>query len=77
MSIMDTAAYWIEYVIRNGPDSLKSPAVDMPWWKLNMIDVFAFLISCLALGVYLLTALSQLVLRRLCKKASHQEKKLK
>ena len=77
MSIMDTAAYWIEYVIRNGPDSLKSPAVDMPWWKLNMIDVFAFLISCLALGVYFLTALSKLVLRRFCNKSSHQKKKLK
>ena len=77
MSIMDTAAYWIEYVIRNGPDSLKSPAVDMPWWKLNMVDVFAFLTSCLALGVYFLTALLKFALRRLYKQASHQKKKLK
>lgn len=30
MSAIDTAIYWIEYVIRNGPQSLRSHAVDLP-----------------------------------------------
>ncbi|KAG7207216.1 hypothetical protein KM043_008894 [Ampulex compressa] len=46
MSPMDTAVFWIEYVIRNGPDSLRSPAIDMPWWQLHLIDVYAFLTAC-------------------------------
>ena len=75
MRPLDTAVYWIEYVIRNGPDSLRSPVVDMPWWKLHLIDVFAFLTSCLALAVYLLIALTKLLLKGLHKGVIEREKK--
>ncbi|XP_078046804.1 UDP-glucosyltransferase 2 [Augochlora pura] len=57
MSAIDPATYWIEYVIRNGPDSLRSAAAGMPWWKLNLIDVFAVIISCL-LAVVAATAIA-------------------
>ena len=45
MPPLDTAVYWIEYVLRNGPDSLKISAVKLPWWKLHLLDVFVFLFA--------------------------------
>ncbi|KAK9306718.1 hypothetical protein QLX08_002635 [Tetragonisca angustula] len=65
MNGLDTAIYWTEYVIRNGPDSLKSPAVDMPWWKLNLIDVFVFLIAFFVLVLYFLLVTVKFVLKNL------------
>ena len=44
MSPMDTANFWIEYVIRNGGDVLKSPALSLPAWKLALLDVYCFII---------------------------------
>lgn len=43
MKAMDTAIYYLEYVIRNGPNSLRSPAVDMPRWQQDLLDIYAFL----------------------------------
>ncbi|XP_017795599.1 PREDICTED: UDP-glucuronosyltransferase 2C1-like [Habropoda laboriosa] len=77
LSAMDTASFWIEYVIRNGPDSLKSPAAILPWWKLNLIDVFAFLIACLILVLYVLVAVSRFLLKNLYNNNARTEKKLK
>ncbi|XP_033210444.1 2-hydroxyacylsphingosine 1-beta-galactosyltransferase-like isoform X2 [Belonocnema kinseyi] len=39
MSPLKTAIFWIEYVIRNGPDSLKSPALNLFWWQQELLDV--------------------------------------
>lgn len=33
---LNTAIYWIEYAIRNGPDTLKSFAIDTLWWQLKL-----------------------------------------
>ncbi|KOX67540.1 UDP-glucuronosyltransferase 1-6 [Melipona quadrifasciata] len=65
MNSLDTAIYWTEYVIRNGPDSLKSPAVDMPWWKLHLIDVFVFLIASFVLALYFLFVAVKFTLKNL------------
>ncbi|XP_043264520.1 UDP-glucosyltransferase 2-like [Colletes gigas] len=65
LSPMDTATYWIEYVIRNGVEPLRSPAMDLPWWKLHLLDVLAFLALCSSLGVYLLIVLLKIVLKKL------------
>ncbi|VVC24237.1 UDP-glucuronosyl/UDP-glucosyltransferase [Cinara cedri] len=40
ISAMDTACYWIEYIIRNGGDALRSPAVDLSWWQVALLDVY-------------------------------------
>ncbi|KAG7207215.1 hypothetical protein KM043_008893 [Ampulex compressa] len=63
MSAMATAIYSIEYVVRNGPDALKSPAVDMPWWQKDLLDVYAFLVLCLLAACLLLLFLLKLLLR--------------
>ncbi|CAD1470738.1 unnamed protein product [Heterotrigona itama] len=74
MNGLDTAIYWTEYVIRNGPDSLKSPAVDMPWWKLNLIDVFVFLIASFVLVIYLLFVTVKFILKNLYTLKDRQNK---
>ncbi|KAG8034237.1 hypothetical protein G9C98_001321 [Cotesia typhae] len=43
MSPLDTAIYWIEYVIRHGKTALRSPAVNMYWWQVALVDVYVFL----------------------------------
>ncbi|XP_014236324.1 UDP-glucuronosyltransferase 2B15-like [Trichogramma pretiosum] len=39
-SPLSTAIYWIEYVIRNGKNSLRSPAMDLKWWQISLLDIF-------------------------------------
>ncbi|KAL0123310.1 hypothetical protein PUN28_005685 [Cardiocondyla obscurior] len=46
LNAIDTATYWIEYVIKYGEDSLRSPAMDMFWWQLSLVDVIGFLLLC-------------------------------
>lgn len=78
MTAMDTAAYAIEYVIRNGPDSLRSPAADLPCWKLQLLDVFALLITSSVITGYLLITLGKLARRKFLRALyTSREKKLK
>ncbi|XP_033219246.1 UDP-glucuronosyltransferase 2B31-like isoform X1 [Belonocnema kinseyi] len=53
MSAMRTAIFWIEYVIRNGENSLRSPAVDLYWFQIELLDVYGFLIFTFAIFIYL------------------------
>ncbi|XP_030763810.1 UDP-glucuronosyltransferase 2B33-like [Sitophilus oryzae] len=50
---LEKAIWWIEYVIRHkGAKHLRSTAVDLPWWKYLMLDIFAF-ISAIFLAIVL------------------------
>ena len=51
---MDTAIYWIEYVIRNGGKPLRSLAADLYWWQNELLDVYAFLLFCLILVFFII-----------------------
>ncbi|CAD1470739.1 unnamed protein product, partial [Heterotrigona itama] len=44
LSAEDTAVYWIEYIVRHGADALRSPAMNLTWWQIEMLDVYAFLL---------------------------------
>ncbi|XP_023940209.2 UDP-glycosyltransferase UGT5 [Bicyclus anynana] len=45
MSPMDTAMFWLEYVIRNkGAEYMKNPARNMSWFAYTMVDVYAFIL---------------------------------
>ncbi|KAK0072674.1 hypothetical protein PV326_014217, partial [Microctonus aethiopoides] len=37
-SPMDEACYWVEYVIRYGKKALRSPAIDLSWWQIELLD---------------------------------------
>ncbi|XP_045120213.1 UDP-glycosyltransferase UGT5-like [Portunus trituberculatus] len=58
MSPGDWATYWIEYVLRHqGAHHLRSPVVDIPWYQLYNVDVWALLVvvtlTSLVLGSWL------------------------
>ncbi|XP_076243342.1 uncharacterized protein LOC143184768 [Calliopsis andreniformis] len=54
LSALDTAIYWTEYIVRHGADALRSPAMDLRWWQIELLDVLAFLLLASVLAVYLL-----------------------
>ena len=58
MSAIDTAIYWIEYVSRNG-FILQSPAMYLTWWQQNLLDVYAFILACVAVVFYIAVLLIQ------------------
>lgn len=40
-----TAAFWINHVIENGADHLKSHALKLPWYQFWMVDIFVFFLA--------------------------------
>ncbi|XP_058806793.1 UDP-glycosyltransferase UGT5-like isoform X2 [Phymastichus coffea] len=71
-SAMDTAAFWIEFVIRNGKDSLRSPAMDLTWWQLALLDVHAIAIA----GILTTVHITILILKTFVRLIYLQKKKL-
>ncbi|XP_033229035.1 UDP-glucuronosyltransferase 2B15-like [Belonocnema kinseyi] len=64
MSPTDTATFWVEYVMRNGGDSLRSPAVNLYWWEVALLDVYGFILfSCITL-IYLIILTSKVIVGR-------------
>nr|XP_018906826.1 PREDICTED: UDP-glucuronosyltransferase 2B1-like [Bemisia tabaci]XP_018906827.1 PREDICTED: UDP-glucuronosyltransferase 2B1-like [Bemisia tabaci] len=64
MSPMDTAAYWVEYVIRNkGARNLRSAAVDMPFYQYLLLDVILFYTVSVIFSLYLISCLLNCVCR--------------
>lgn len=43
MSPKDTAVFWTEYVIRHG-NVLRSPAADLKWYQVQLLDVYGFIL---------------------------------
>ncbi|RZB40719.1 UDP-glucuronosyltransferase-like, partial [Asbolus verrucosus] len=53
VSPMETALYWIEYVIKHkGAPHLRVAALDLPWYKYLLLDVISFVRSARILGIY-------------------------
>ncbi|XP_068164228.1 UDP glucuronosyltransferase 5 family, polypeptide G1 [Antennarius striatus] len=60
---IDTAIFWIEYVIRHkGADHLKSAGFNLPWYTYTCLDVAVFIVALIAAFVWV----SVLVCRILC-----------
>lgn len=72
---LDTAVYWVEYVLRHkGAYHLRSAALDLTWYQYLLLDVLAFL-GAIALMAAVVTCL---VLRKLfCRKKKADQKKKK
>lgn len=82
MSPLDTAIYWIEYVIRHkGAPHLRTAAVDMPLYQYLLLDVIAFLlivvVSILAILYYVSKFVFKLFMNRSSKKSKKSAKKEK
>ncbi|XP_033217779.1 UDP-glucuronosyltransferase 2B31-like [Belonocnema kinseyi] len=65
MTAMETATFWIEYVLRNGDKTLKSPALELKWWQVQLLDVYALLLSITLLVIYVIKIILKIVLRNL------------
>ncbi len=52
MSPREETVYWVEYVIRHGKNVLRSPAVDMEWWQVELLDVYAFIAASVAAALF-------------------------
>lgn len=45
---LDTAVYWVEYVIRHrGAKHMQSPAVHLNWFQYHSLDVIGFIVFCI------------------------------
>lgn len=54
LSIGETVNFWVEYVIRHGPNVLRSPAIDLHWYQNELLDVYGFLALCFLI-IFILT----------------------
>lgn len=73
---MDTAIYWIEYVIRHrGAPHLRYPAADLNFFQYYSLDVFAFLIFTPYYLFKILAFLFNLMKRKKTQKPTKRQKK--
>ena len=55
---VDSALYWIEYVIRHqGAPHLRYPGADLNWFQRNLLDVVAFVILFSIFGTIIIVRL--------------------
>lgn len=76
MPPLETALYWIDYVIRyKGAHFMKTAAVGMPFYQYYLLDVILFILVALTLILYATFLLLRLLCRSLFKKKSEKLKK--
>ena len=63
MSPMETAVWWVEYVIRRGGDTLRSPTLDLAWWQAELLDGYLLLFLILIFTILLATLLIHFVIK--------------
>lgn len=70
---LDTALYWVEYVIRHhGAPQLRTVALELNWFQLYLVDVMAFLLLIASIFAYLLYYVVNLFVRKKNKKEKKQ-----
>ncbi|KAJ3642494.1 hypothetical protein Zmor_025267 [Zophobas morio] len=76
VSPMETAIYWVEYVIRHkGAPHLRVAGLDLPWYKYYLLDVIGFLVLVSTVVVCISYYLVKAVCKKVCNK--RKTKKLK
>ncbi|XP_036145257.1 UDP-glycosyltransferase UGT5 [Monomorium pharaonis] len=63
LNAIDTANFWIEYVVKYGENSLRSPAMDLSWWQLYLIDVIGFLVFCFVIVIAIVVFIIRFMLK--------------
>lgn len=69
---LETAIFWVEFICRNG-NILKSPAIDLEWWQVQLLDVYGFLFLVIFITFYLIYSLSRILIRFLRRLKSHKK----
>ncbi|XP_046736276.1 UDP-glucosyltransferase 2-like [Diprion similis] len=65
LSLQDTAVYWIEYILKHGEDSLRSPALKLTWWQVALLDVYGCILTAFLIVLYLAKLILLTVLRHI------------
>lgn len=67
MPTLDSAVYWVEYVIRhNGAHHLRSVVTDLQWYQYFLLDVIAFIILTLILSICICYFITKTVKQIIC-----------
>lgn len=62
MSPLDTAMFWVEYVVRHkGANYMKNPGIELSWVANNMLDVYAFILAIFLGCAFIFVKLFRLV----------------
>ncbi|XP_967762.1 UDP-glycosyltransferase UGT5 [Tribolium castaneum] len=78
VSPLDTAIYWVEYVIRHrGAPHLRVAALDLPWYKYLLLDVIAVIALVLLSSLLIFCYIVKLIGRLVCSKKTKTSKKAK
>ncbi|XP_036145525.1 uncharacterized protein LOC105840599 [Monomorium pharaonis] len=76
LNAIDTANYWIEYIVKYGENSLRSPAMDLSWWQLSLVDVIGFLVLCVVIVIAIVVFIVRFVLKIIRNSSSSYSKKI-
>ena len=73
MTPQDTVAFWTEYVIRHG-NILRSPAIDLSWWQVQLLDVYGFLLFIILSALYIILMMIKALFKCLFRSKKVDEK---
>ena len=77
LSAADTAIYWVEYIIRHGANALRSPAMDLAWWQVELVDVVTFILIATIAALYIIMTAIQFLFNLIRSSDSNQLRKKK
>ena len=73
MTAQDTAAYWVEHVLKHGGEHLQTGAMDMPLYQFLMLDILLFVLVVSFLSGYVLKTIFTVVCRKCLRKQTKQK----
>ena len=73
MTAQDTAAYWVEHVLKYGGEHLRTGAMDMPLYQFLMLDILLFMLVVCFLSGYILKTIFTIIWRKCLRKQSKQK----
>ena len=73
MTAQDTAAYWVEHVLKYGGEHLRTGAMDMPLYQFLMLDILLFMLVVCFLSGYILKTIFTIIWRKCLTKQSKQK----
>ncbi|KAM4615222.1 UDP-glucuronosyltransferase 2C1-like [Polymixia lowei] len=75
LSPLDTAVFWIEFVMRNkGAKHLRVQAHHLNWFQYHSLDVAAFLLAMVLVTGFILFKMGSVCIRRCCMRSRRREK---
>ena len=73
MTAQDTAAYWVEHVLKHGGEHLRTGAMDMPLYQFLMLDILLFVLVVSFLSGYVLKTIFTVICRKCLRKQTKQK----